>query len=330
MDTSTTKNDKYEFTNNVIICEGKSLIQIRALKDFGNVRKGDLGGYIESEKNLSKYGDCWIYDYSKVYGDCIVSENSVVKNFSIVKDNCFLYGNTNVSGSQLYGKITTSGDVTIRNSIISGKIFICNISTITDSNITMTGIIRNSVVNNTSIRNFSQDETLIIELNSFINDMEIDDGFGVIWNCSLSNVKITGDILISSGNFASNEKVTLFDPFISSYEDISSFESLDKTSNIVLYRTIVDDIFVTGYNKQKSITSILDRHMCVGNYIKKLPNTERNIDERSFITRFLTMAAFSGKYTTSPTNLPKKYKFIWKVYFIAGKLTRKFLQQEEL
>jgi len=34
--------------------------QIRALKDFGNVVKGQLGGYIESEEQLSQEGDAWI------------------------------------------------------------------------------------------------------------------------------------------------------------------------------------------------------------------------------------------------------------------------------
>ena len=38
------------------------LYRIRALRDFGGVKEGDLGGYVQSESNLSHDGDCWIYD----------------------------------------------------------------------------------------------------------------------------------------------------------------------------------------------------------------------------------------------------------------------------
>ena len=34
------------------------MYQIRALKTFANVKAGDLGGYVESEHNLSQEGDC--------------------------------------------------------------------------------------------------------------------------------------------------------------------------------------------------------------------------------------------------------------------------------
>ena len=39
---------KYELTNN----KQNGLTQIRALKDFGEVRNGDLGGWIENENNM--------------------------------------------------------------------------------------------------------------------------------------------------------------------------------------------------------------------------------------------------------------------------------------
>ena len=47
---------KYELTDN----KKNGLTQIRALRDFGAVKAGDLGGWIESEKNLSQGGDCWV------------------------------------------------------------------------------------------------------------------------------------------------------------------------------------------------------------------------------------------------------------------------------
>ena len=54
---------------------GIKLYRIRALKSFGDVKKGDLGGYIESESNLSHEGNCWVYDDAKVFGkDCICGD----------------------------------------------------------------------------------------------------------------------------------------------------------------------------------------------------------------------------------------------------------------
>ena len=46
--------------------EVHTLYRIRALKQFGDVRKGELGGYIEHEGNLSQTGFSWVYDNSMV------------------------------------------------------------------------------------------------------------------------------------------------------------------------------------------------------------------------------------------------------------------------
>ena len=53
---------KYKLTEESIIYFGKTLFRIEALKDFGNVNKGDKGGYVQSDENLSQEGDCWISD----------------------------------------------------------------------------------------------------------------------------------------------------------------------------------------------------------------------------------------------------------------------------
>ena len=53
-----------------ILCkqEENGLWRIRACKDFGDVKKGDFGGLVESEDNLSQYGECWIYEGAKIIG----------------------------------------------------------------------------------------------------------------------------------------------------------------------------------------------------------------------------------------------------------------------
>ena len=50
---------KYEFTGEEKDFYCRSTVKrIRAVRDFGNVKKGDLGVWIESEKNLSHDGLC--------------------------------------------------------------------------------------------------------------------------------------------------------------------------------------------------------------------------------------------------------------------------------
>lgn len=56
----------------VLEYEGRKLFRIRALKDFGDVKAGDLGGYVQSKSNLRGKGNAWIYDDSKVMDGCYV------------------------------------------------------------------------------------------------------------------------------------------------------------------------------------------------------------------------------------------------------------------
>lgn len=44
---------KYKLTDETKWLYGRTLHRIVALRDFGNVRKGDIGGWIEKEDNLS-------------------------------------------------------------------------------------------------------------------------------------------------------------------------------------------------------------------------------------------------------------------------------------
>jgi len=53
-----------------------------ACKDFDDVKKGDFGGLIKSEKNLSHDGNCWVYEDAWVYDDAQVSDNAKVYGFA--------------------------------------------------------------------------------------------------------------------------------------------------------------------------------------------------------------------------------------------------------
>ena len=78
---------KYKLTNkSVAHWSGKTLFQIEATASFGSISKGDLGGYIEKESNLSQDGDAWVSGNARVYGD------------ARVYGNAWVYGNALVSG----------------------------------------------------------------------------------------------------------------------------------------------------------------------------------------------------------------------------------------
>lgn len=72
---------KYEFTKETMCFDGVTLHRIQALKDFGNVDAGELGGWVESEKNLSQSGDCWIAMEAKAYGGAETGEELIKKAY---------------------------------------------------------------------------------------------------------------------------------------------------------------------------------------------------------------------------------------------------------
>ena len=60
---------KYELTEENTGCFGGIDYNTKTIKDFDEVRKDELGGFMESEKNLSYEGNYRLYDDAKVYDD---------------------------------------------------------------------------------------------------------------------------------------------------------------------------------------------------------------------------------------------------------------------
>ena len=114
---------KYKLTDETINVNGKTLYRIKSLKDFGNVKKGDKGGFVEKEENLSQSGDCWVYDNAKVYNNAKVFDyadiygNAEVFGNAIVSGNARVYGNAKVYH---YAMVYDNAEV-CDNAIISGN-----------------------------------------------------------------------------------------------------------------------------------------------------------------------------------------------------------------
>lgn len=86
------------------------VFRIRALRDFGDVKAGDLGGFIEKEENLSHEGGCWVggnatvLDYAKIYENAQAYGNAMICSYAKVYGNAQVYGNSMISGdAQVYG-----------------------------------------------------------------------------------------------------------------------------------------------------------------------------------------------------------------------------------
>ena len=99
---------KYELTEETLEHNGHVLHRIKALINFGDVKAGEVGGWIESEDNLSHEGDCWVSDKAKVF------ENARVWGDAQVYNDAEVYGYANVSGSaNIGGDAKVYGDALI-------------------------------------------------------------------------------------------------------------------------------------------------------------------------------------------------------------------------
>ena len=101
---------KYKLTDKTILHKSKTLYRIEALRDFNDVKKGDKGGFIECEDNLSQEGNCWIYDNAKVFNNAIVRDNACVYDIAEV------YGNAKVAmNAMVYDMANIRDDARIEN-----------------------------------------------------------------------------------------------------------------------------------------------------------------------------------------------------------------------
>lgn len=88
-----------------------NLKQIQALVDFSDVKKGNCGGWIEKEENLSQSGNCWVYDDAEVSGE------------SSIEDDVQIRGHAKIHDSIIVGKVKIFDNVEVENAILQGLDF---------------------------------------------------------------------------------------------------------------------------------------------------------------------------------------------------------------
>lgn len=123
---------KYELTSEFIVHVGHRLYRIKALKDFGSVKAGELGGWIEKEENLSHVGSAWVYGNAKVYNHAKVYGNAGIYGIAEVHGNAEVYGNACVYGNaRICGIAEVHGNVRIcGNAEVYGNATVCGNATV--------------------------------------------------------------------------------------------------------------------------------------------------------------------------------------------------------
>ena len=115
---------KYEFTGEtkqISTINGPiTLHRIKASVAFGNIKSGDIGGWIEKKENLSHDGNAWVYGNAQVYGaawvygDAQVYGNAQVYGDAQVYGNACVYDNARVFGdAQVYGAAQVYGNACV-------------------------------------------------------------------------------------------------------------------------------------------------------------------------------------------------------------------------
>ena len=134
-----------------------TVYRIRATKDFTveawdrhrvfpkEIHAGDFGGFIESERNLSQDGSCWVgrnaavldeasvsedayvgghcwvIDHAKVYGKAKICVGSRLRDYAEVFGNAWLYGFTTIKG---HAKVKDSAHIC--STTIGGEVVVCD------------------------------------------------------------------------------------------------------------------------------------------------------------------------------------------------------------
>lgn len=147
------------------------LYRIVALKDFSDVKKGDIGGYVSSENSLSQENDCWVYDEaividgSRVSGNAKVYGKAVLQANTFVRENAKVSGNAYISNSDIRGNAIVCDDADVSgNAKISGNSSICG-NVIIQGNVEILGdvVIKNNAYIVGDARIESEKDYIVIE-----------------------------------------------------------------------------------------------------------------------------------------------------------------------
>jgi len=208
--------------------------RIKALKDFKlitgeTVKKGDLGGLVDGEHNLSQEGNCWIEFEAVVYQKAKVVDNAVLKDYS------WAFGNSTVSGNA----VMKDNSIAFDNSTVSGNAVMKNNSRARD-NSTISG--------NAVMKDYSWAEgDSIITGNAVLQEYQ-HVKYGTVTTDLLGTKDLIGTLYAELGVKPKNNKIVLYKS-VWRTDDESVFKSnydrnfLYKIGETVVAKYVDEDIF---------------------------------------------------------------------------------------
>ena len=128
---NSTIDRKYELTDirQSVSISGETLYRIKALRDFTNeatgveIKAGQLGGYVQSENNLSHSGTCWVDESARVFNNATVSDDAYIGGESMANKNTVIKDSAIVDGAAwITQSAKISGNAYVRDqAFISGN-----------------------------------------------------------------------------------------------------------------------------------------------------------------------------------------------------------------
>lgn len=211
---------KYEILKDrSITIEGHTLYRIRSVADFLGVLSGTLGGFVESEYNLSQEGTCWIADEAAVYGHSVVMENGWVGG-----------------SSRVYG-----------HSIIRGNGHIDDVAIIRSSEIKDNAVIKGSAI----LQESSIGGSTIIEDNARLENVRVPWRATIKGDCYLKNISVCGEVCIQGNAVIKNDlDYTVIHNFWSSGRPITYTRSNRMWTTGCFYGT-GEELIRKAYNDYK-------------------------------------------------------------------------------
>ena len=97
-----------------IYCNISKSYRPKAVKNFSNIHKGDIGGIMKGYYNLSQKGDCWVHNNAAIFGNARISGNAVITGVAEVRDNARVSGTTVIKDNTIIcGDTIIDGDIKI-------------------------------------------------------------------------------------------------------------------------------------------------------------------------------------------------------------------------
>lgn len=280
-------NTKYRITNYQKIFWSEklqktiTLYRIQALQTFGDVKKNDYGGFIESEKNLSTNDKSWIYNDAAVFDQAKILGSSKILGDSMIYDNAIVNQNSIVFGSsEVFGSAKIMGNSVIKNHakvydtvIISGRSEIKDNAEVFGNSLLFDNVVigDNVRVYDSKIQGKSvfANNALIFDSNCFFSNVS---GSIKINNSDISFTNVFGNIAIN-GSIISESLIEEATKINQAYIYNSVIRGNSKIKNSDLSKSFISENANIEYSKI-TYSNILDSSRVQSSLISESTITE--------------------------------------------------------